>query len=74
MDENDPHGHDDPLWYDRVGPDAAPGVILEALAYAVLLLMAGAVTALRLYRLPDALWCRAAAWIRRRPTAGAGRP
>ncbi|WP_419829221.1 hypothetical protein [Methylobacterium sp.] len=69
MDENDPHWDADPLWYDRAEPEALPGRLLNGLAYLVLLLLAGMAGVMRLYRLPDALWCRAAAWHARR-TAG----
>ncbi|SFM75278.1 hypothetical protein [Methylobacterium pseudosasicola] len=65
MDENDPHWDADPLWYDRAEPDVAPSLVLEGLAYLVLLLLAGMACGVRVYRLPDALWCRAAAWLTR---------
>ncbi|TXM99655.1 hypothetical protein FV242_24785 [Methylobacterium sp. WL64] len=60
MNENDPHWDADPLWYDRAEPEALPGRLLNGLAYLVLLLLAGMAGVVRLYRLPDALWCRAA--------------
>ena len=68
LDENDPHWDADPLWYDRAEPEALPGRLLNGLAYLVLLLLAGMAGVVRLYRLPDALWCRAADQIRRRTT------
>ena len=68
MDENDPHWDVDPLWYDRVEPDTAPGRVLDGLAYLILLMLAGIAAGLRLYRLPDRLWCRAADRLNRRTT------
>ena len=68
MDENDPHWDADPLWYDRAEPEALPGWVLNDLAYLVLLLLSGIATGMRLYRLPDRLWCSSVDRIRRRPT------
>ncbi|KNY19073.1 hypothetical protein AKJ13_29815 [Methylobacterium sp. ARG-1] len=59
MDENDPHWDADPLWYDRAEADTPPGRVVEGLAYLVLLVLAGVAWGARVYRLPDALWCRA---------------
>ncbi|MCJ2122878.1 hypothetical protein, partial [Methylobacterium sp. J-077] len=46
-------------WYDRAEPEAAPSLVLEGLAYLVLLLLAGMACGVRVYRLPDRLWCQA---------------
>jgi len=68
LDENDPHWDADPLWYDRAEPEAPPGVLLDGLAYLVLLLLAGLACGVRVYRLPDRLWCKTAAWLTRQTT------
>jgi hypothetical protein len=68
LDENDPHWDADPLWYDRAEPEAPPGVLLDGLAYLVLLLLAGLACGVRVYRLPDRLWCKTAAWLARQTT------
>ncbi|MFC6026867.1 hypothetical protein ACLBXJ_26065 [Methylobacterium mesophilicum] len=68
MDDNDPHWDADPIWYDRAEPEVLPGLLLNGLAYLVLLVLAGMAGVMRLYRLPDALWCSTADQIRRRTT------
>ncbi|CAM3082157.1 hypothetical protein JHFBIEKO_4052 [Methylobacterium mesophilicum] len=68
LDDNDPHWDADPIWYDRAEPEVLPGLLLNGLAYLVLLVLAGMAGVMRLYRLPDALWCSTADQIRRRTT------
>ncbi len=58
LNHNEPQRHTDPIWYDRAEPDEPPGLILETLAHIALIVLAGWVTAVRVYRLPDWLWCR----------------
>ena len=70
MNENDPHGLFDPLWYDRSEPDTPPGFILNAAAYVFLWLVAGFMLVARFYGLPDRLWCRVTNHIERRRQAG----
>jgi hypothetical protein len=64
LDENDPHGDADPLWYDRSEAEVPPGRVLEGVAYLVLLVLAGGAWCARAYRLPDVIWCRAADRLR----------
>ena len=59
LNENEPQRHTDPLWYDRAELDEPPGLILEMVAYIALIVLAVCVTIIRVYRLPDWLWCRA---------------
>jgi hypothetical protein len=73
VDENDPPWDADPLWYDRAEPGPPPSPLLEGLAWLFLLVLAGCVVLLWTYRLPDHLWCAAAARIRRRRAADAER-
>jgi hypothetical protein len=66
LNEDDHHGHFDPLWYDRVEPDAPPGLLLNAAAYVFLMLLAGIAGAAWLYWIPDRVWCWASERIQRR--------
>ena len=70
LDEDDPHGTFDPLWYDRSEPDTPPGLILNAAAYVFLWLVAGFMMAARLYWLPDRLWCWVIGYVARRRQTG----
>jgi hypothetical protein len=69
LNEDDPQGHFDPLWYDWVEPDAPPGPLLNAAACVMLLLLAGFTMAVRVYWFPDKLWCWASSRIERHLTA-----
>lgn len=74
LDDNDPRRYDDPIWYDRVEADEPPGLILNAVAYLFLLLLAAGAVTVQVYWLPNILWCRTAGWIERRRVAAAKRP
>ena len=74
LDENDPRRYDDPIWYDRADADEPPGLMLNAVAYLFLVLLAGCAIAVKLYWLPNALWCRIAGWVERRWVAATKRP
>ncbi len=65
MNEYDPHRDDDPLWFDRVEADEPTGPALTALAF-LCDAFAALPSARQVYWLPDALWCRLAAWIKER--------
>jgi hypothetical protein len=73
LDDNDPRRYDDPLWYDRAEADEPPGLMLNAVAYLFLLLLAACAMVVKLYWLPNRLWCRIAGWIQRRRVASAKR-
>lgn len=73
LDDNDPRRYDDPIWYDRVEADEAPGLVLNAVAYLFLLLLAACAVVVQLYWLPNTLWCRTADWIKRRRVGPAER-
>lgn len=73
LDDNDPRRYDDPLWYDRAEADEPPGLMLNAVAYLFLLLLAACAIVVKLYWLPNRLWCGIAGWIERRRVALAKR-
>lgn len=73
MNEDDPQGLFDPLWYDRAEPEAPASLALNAAAFLLLLLMIGAGIAVRVYWLPDTVWCWSARFIARGPRARNGR-
>ena len=70
LDENDPHGVCDPIWYDRAEPETAPGLVLNAAAYLFLWLVAGLMVVARLYWLPETIWGRISGHLRRRREMG----
>lgn len=73
LDDNDPRRYDDPLWYDQAEADEPPSLILNAVAYLFLLLLAACAVAVKLYWLPNTLWCGIAGWIERRRIASTKR-
>lgn len=67
--------HDDnPLWYDYVEPDEAPSLALLAGANLVNVALNGARATVRVYVLPDRIWCRAADLLARHRMTRARRP
>ncbi|MCJ2073753.1 hypothetical protein MKK75_34020 [Methylobacterium sp. J-030] len=70
MREDDRQEMTDPLWYDRVEPDVPPGLMLNAVAYLVLLVIAGIRIAISVYWLPDSFWCRVSRRLARHRAAG----
>lgn len=70
MNENDPQRSFDPLWYDRAEPDAPTGLLLNASACLLLLLMVCLTVAVRVYWFPDRLWRRVSSRIERHLRAG----
>lgn len=70
LEEGDPNGGSDPLWYDCVEVDTPPGLVLNTAAYLFLWAVAGLMLLPRLYWLPDRLWCRVASHVQRRREMG----
>lgn len=67
--------HDDnPLWYDYVEPNEAPSPALLASANLVNVALNAATAIVRVYVLPDRIWCRAADHLARHRMTRARRP
>lgn len=67
--------HDDnPLWYDYVEPDEAPSQALLVSANLFNVALDGARAIVRVYVLPDQIWCRAADLLVRHKMIRARRP
>lgn len=67
--------HDDnPLWYDYVEADEAPSPALLVSANLVNVALNGARVIVRVYVLPDRVWCRAADLLARHGMIRARRP
>jgi hypothetical protein len=73
LNEDEPQGLLDPLWYDRVEPDAPPGPFLMAAAYLLLWLICGFRVGIHIYWLPDKLWVWTSDCIRRHLMRRGGR-
>lgn len=65
---------DNPLWYDYVEPDEAPSPALLASANLVNVALNAARAIVRVYMLPDRVWCRAADLLARHQMTRARRP